>query len=219
MGVAIDPGVAAQALEVGPQDQVPLLDPTRGILATGCQGAQRVKFWETVSRQCCEQSNTYDFFDADTGVHLFIAQEVSDDCNRCFCSRTIVASSSARQPRRPAVALSSMIHAMPTVMSVDREGCFKPCLSCCVCNDCARMDVHARPPDGAEPARRRSSRARRVRDAAVVRRRDDADGQRLPPDGPVHREGGRLRVARQAEGDDLGGCSELCCSSLFRSRR
>ena len=32
-----------------------------------------------------QQENTYDFFDAKTGAHVFIAQEYSDDCNRCLC--------------------------------------------------------------------------------------------------------------------------------------
>ena len=30
-----------------------------------------------------EQQNIYDFFDAATGMHLFIAQEESDGCVRC----------------------------------------------------------------------------------------------------------------------------------------
>ena len=81
MGFAITPEMQQQALSVGAQDQVPLLDPeTAGILATvnSFRVNQRVKFWETMSRGCCEQSNTYDVFDETTGTHLFIAQEVSE---------------------------------------------------------------------------------------------------------------------------------------------
>jgi hypothetical protein len=61
MGFAITPEMQQQALSIGPQDQVPLLDPeTRGVLAatSSFRVNQRVKFWEGITGGCIEQANT-----------------------------------------------------------------------------------------------------------------------------------------------------------------
>ena len=140
MGVAVSSAMGAQALQLAPQDQVPLLDPiTAGILAstTSFQVRQRVKFWETASGGCCEQPNTYDFFDVSTGAHVFIAQEESDDLMRCCCApfHTVrVHFKLVNQTERQWGSKGS-IQGMPTVMTLDRIGACDKMLCCCAFAD------------------------------------------------------------------------------------
>lgn len=57
MGVPITPVMIQEALSLGVQDQVPLLDQqTMGILGvtSSFNVKQRVKFWEALSGGCCE---------------------------------------------------------------------------------------------------------------------------------------------------------------------
>merc|ERR1712070_190789 len=114
-----------------------LLDATTaGILASVDDFTikQRVKWWEALSFGCCEQRNTYDVFDEKTGTHLFIAQEVSEDCARCCCAplhtlrvEFYLVNNPERQWKK-ANAESNF----PLVMTLDRDGCCgsKPFICC-----------------------------------------------------------------------------------------
>jgi hypothetical protein len=224
MGFAITPEMQQQALSVGAQDQVPLLDPeTAGILATvnSFRVNQRVKFWETMSRGCCEQSNTYDVFDETTGTHLFIAQEVSDDCMRCGCAPTHslrVEFKRVNQTTRQ-WASSNEIKQMPTVMSLERQGCFdKPCLQCCIINDSCKdgMNMNAGAPITAQPG------DVAIHDQTFAYATQPKCGGYCTPSlnlfnrmatGP--KETAFVPLAKVEGPMIFGGCSELCFDSTF----
>ena len=135
------------------QDNVKVLDQTTaGILASVDSFTinQRVKWWETLSLGCFEQRNTYDIFDKATGTHLFVAQEQSADCERCWCKpyqslriEFYLVNSQERQWVKGGMPQYNL----PVVMTADREGCCgaKPCLWCFACTDSCQdsMVVHA----------------------------------------------------------------------------
>lgn len=225
MGIAITPEMQQQALSIGAQDQVPLLDPeTAGILATvnSFRVNQRVKFWETMSRGCCEQSNTYDVFDETTGTHLFIAQEVSEDFLRCCCAPTHSlrvefkrVNSSTRQ-----WASTNEIVQMPTVMSLERQGCMdKPCLSCCICSDSCKdgMNMNAGAPITAKPG------DVNVHDSTFAYATQPKCGGYCTPSVNLFnrmsagdKETAFVPLAKVEGPMCFGGCSELCVDSTFQ---
>ena len=88
-GFAVTEAMGVEAMASTKADLVRILDAnTAGILATvnNFTIKQRVKWWEALTQGCIEQANTYDVIDDRTGAHLFIAQEYSEDCNRCCCA-------------------------------------------------------------------------------------------------------------------------------------
>jgi hypothetical protein len=181
-GVAVTPEVAAAALAGAPPDSVPLLDPAvAGLLATvdNYTIRQRVKWWEALSQGCCEQSNTYDIIDDATGTHLFIAQEYSEDCNRCCCAplhsyhvQFKVVNAGDRQ-----WANRGAIDQMPTAFTAERIGCCaKPFLCCFACSDGCR-----------HPTMRRRRRHRHLHQARRRRRRRQVQGRDVRARGAAHR--------------------------------
>ena len=225
MGIAITSDMMEQALQIGAQDQVPLLDPeTAGILATvnSFRVNQRVKFWEAFSGGCCEQANTYDFFDADTETHLFIAQEVSEDCPRCCCapqhSLRVEFKSVNASTRK--WASKHEISGMPTVMTLEREGCFpKPCLGCCILNDACKdgMSMYAGPPSEVAPG------SVAVTDMTFAYATQPKCGGYNTPSVNIFsrttagdQESGFVPLAKVEGPMCFGGCSELCVDSTFK---
>jgi len=225
MGSAVSAAMGAQALSVGPQDQVPLLDPvTAGILATvnSFQVRQRVRFWETLSGGCCEQENVYDVFDTATGTHVFIVQEESDDCMRCCCAPYHSFRAHFKLVNNGERQWSSRgdIYNMPTVMTVDREGCMdKPCLSCCAFSDGCKdgMALHAGIPTSPPGYMA-------IGDSTIAYAGQPKCGGYFTPtlnlfsrQSPgADKEGSFIPLAKVEGPCIFGGCSELCCSSEFK---
>ena len=121
---------------------------------------QRIKLWEAVTQGCVEQVNTYDVYDARTGVHTMVAQEKSDSCNRCFCApchsfyvefKPVSTGDEVRNaaeiynpenmefpmlPNKAETMSTGLIMGLGTAMTMEREGCCsKPCLNCWICCD------------------------------------------------------------------------------------
>ena len=227
MGLAITPEAGQQALQIGGQDQVPLLDPaTAGMLATmnSFRVNQRVRFWETLSGGCCEQSNVYDVFDEVTGAHVFIAQEKSEDCNRCFCNpqhSLRVEFKAVNHPDRQWMKKAD-IEALPTVMTFEREGCFsKPGLGCCICaEDCKDgMVMSAGPP----LVDSKPGNVVIQQNSFAYATQPKCGGYFTPTLNLFNRmgTGGEKEEAfvplAKVEGPFIfGGCSELCCDSTFK---
>jgi len=223
-GVAFTPEMQQTALSAGAQDQVPLLDPTTmGILAAtnSFKIHQRVKFWEAISRGCCEQSNTYDIFDTATGAHVFIAQEESEDCLRCCCAphhsvqvKFKLVNNGERQ-----WSTRGAIEAMPTVMTLNREGCCaKPCLGCWICTDSCKdgFILDAGEPFGAPGDVTMSDRT-------IAYASQPACGGWFTPtinlftrSSAGSEKESAFQPTAKVEGPCIfGGCSELCCNSEF----
>merc|ERR1719498_1186293 len=110
---------------------------------------QRIKWAEAITQGCCEQSNTYDIFDASNGTHLFTAQEKSEGCERMCCDpqhSLYVEFKAVLNQGDMLRAPKSTIQQLPSVFTAEREGCCsKMCLGCCVCNDSCKQEmfVHA----------------------------------------------------------------------------
>jgi len=227
MGVPITPVMMQQALSLGVQDQVPLLDDlTMGILAatSSFQVKQRVKFWETLSGGCCEQSNTYDFFDQKTGAHVFIAQEYSDDCTRCICNpyHSLRVEFKLVNAADRSWSSRTEIASMPTVMHFEREGwCSKPCLACCIPGDTAMCKdgffLHAGPALHGEPG------LPGVRDGTIAYASQPKWGGCFTPtmniftrSSPGKDETSFAPMAKLEGPQFFGGCLELLCNSEFK---
>ena len=228
MGMAIPMEMATQAFQVGAQDQVPLLDlQTASILATinSFEVKQRVKFWEALTGGCCEQTNTYDFFDVATGTHVFVAQEQSEDLLRFCCAPYHSLSvkfklvNSARMDEQGRAWMSKdSIYDLPTSFTLDREGCpNKPCLSCLICNDRCKdgYTMHAGEPFDLPKGT--------IGDATFAYASQPKCGGYFTPTVNVFSRtqpgGGPEAFAPlfKVEGPCIfGGCSELCCSSTFQ---
>jgi len=219
--MGISPNVA-----LGPQDQVKLLDATTaGILASVDDFTikQRVKWWEAFSFGCFEQRNTYDVFDEKTGTHLFIAQEVSEDCARCCCAplHTLrVEFYLVNNPERQWLKANAESN-FPLVMTLDRDGCCgsKPFICCFACGDGCKdkMVVHA----GPQP--REILGKNEVNDSTIAIIDQPACGgychpaftlnSRMQPSGT---EAESFKPIVEMKGPCFfGGCSELCCESEF----
>uniref|UniRef100_A0A7S0P2R7 Phospholipid scramblase n=1 Tax=Calcidiscus leptoporus TaxID=127549 RepID=A0A7S0P2R7_9EUKA len=219
--VAVPSGTAAlqgvPSVHIGPQDQVPLLDSTTaGILANVSSFTikQRVKWWEALTQGCIEQANTYDIFDNATGAHLFIAQEVSDDCTRCCCAphhNVRVDFRLVNSQER----LWQKGEGFQTVMSMERQGCGdKCCLGCCICSDSCKDGFYLQA----------GGQVRQVGEVGPTdytigyAQQPDCGGYFTPTINLFNRttgDGGYQPIAK-IEGPCLfGGCSELCCSSSF----
>ena len=205
---------------VGPQDQRPLLDDTTAAILSNTSSftiKQRVKWWEALTQGCIEQSNTYDVFDTATGAHLFIAQEYSDDCARCFCApihSVRVEFALVNQPERQWIKGT---HTQPAAFHLDREGCCdKPGLACWACGPSCMdgMIVRAGPSLGLKPG------SVNVDEQTIGIVDQPTCAGYCTPTFNVR--------SRQAAGDAgfqplaklegpciFGGCSELCCSSTF----
>ena len=228
MGMAIPMEMATQAFQVGAQDQVPLLDlQTASILATinSFEVKQRVKFWEALTGGCCEQTNTYDFFDVATGTHVFVAQEQSEDLLRFCCAPYHSLSvkfklvNSARMDEQGRAWMSKdEIYNLPTSFTLDREGCpNKPCLSCLICNDRCKdgYTMHAGEPFDLPKGT--------IGEATFAYASQPKCGGYFTPTVNVFSRtqpgGGPEAFAPlfKVEGPCIfGGCSELCCSSTFQ---
>ena len=221
--VAISPEVQQEALTIGPQDQVPLLDhETAGILAAvkSFRVNQRVKFWEAFSGGCCEQSNTYDFFDEATGTHLFIAQETSEDFLRCCCAPYHSLRVEFKRVNSASREWSSRgeIASMPTVMTVEREGCMsKPCLGCFAFSDACKDGMTM---TGGGPLSEPGDLT--IRDQTFAYGTQPKCGGYFTPTlnlfnrqtAGSHKES--FTPLAKVEGPMcFGGCSELCCDSTF----
>ena len=232
MGVpAMGMAIAPQPLSIGPKDPVPLLDAnTAGVLAAvnSFKVQQRVKFWEGITGGCIEQSNTYDFFDKQTGAHLFIAQEVSEDFVRCCCAPM----HSLRVEFKMVNAVnrdwksSGAIAGLPTVFHVEREGCCgKWGLGCFVCAEGCKdgMRVNA---GSAGPGQPGSPVF--LDSTFAYATQPKCGGWCTPSVNLFHRTGpGNPATLEEAlttgfepmakvEGPTIfGGCSELCCNSTF----
>ena len=98
------------------------------------KGVQRVGFWEAISQGMCEQQNVYDIFDDATGQPLFTAMEQSDCFPRYCCApnHSYFVKFKPAGPGQP----RSFLESLPTVMTMEREGCLSKCgLGCCACSD------------------------------------------------------------------------------------
>ena len=133
-------GIPIGAPELG-IDAVPLLDAeAAGVLAAVNDFTikQRVQWMEAITQGCVEQANVYDVFDAANGNHLFVAMEKSGDCARCCCaphhSLFVEFKTVANMNNTMRNASRAELWAVPTAMTMEREGCFKKaCLGCCIC--------------------------------------------------------------------------------------
>jgi len=206
----------------GPMDSVPLLDAvTAGILMSvnSFTIKQRVKWWEALSGGCCEQANTYDIFDEANGAHLFIAQEISEDCARCFCAPHHSVKVEFRLVNNPQRQWNKGAE-YPVVMTFERGGCCsnKPCVACYACNDSCKEEMYLQAGEV-------------TRDVETVGITPQTIGMADQPGCGGYCTPSLNLLQRSTAGDDkgsfqpiakvegpciFGGCSELCCSSEFK---
>mmetsp|Transcript_5935 Transcript_5935/g.16678 ORF Transcript_5935/g.16678 Transcript_5935/m.16678 type:complete len:281 (-) Transcript_5935:629-1471(-) len=220
--------MASEAFAKAPQDNVKLIDATTaGILATvnDFEIHQRVKFWEVLTQGWIEQSNTYDVFDATTGAHLFIVQEHSDDCERCFCApaHSLHASFKLVNGINRTWSTTVDIHGMPTAFTADRVGCCtRPCLGCFICSDACKDGVYVHAGNSPTPP---GTSIGPVETTIGYATQPDCGGCFTPTINLYHRvsQGGGFESfapMAKVEGPTLfGGCSELCCDSTFHVSR
>ena len=135
-GGAVTAAMREQALQFGTKDPINLLDAeTAGILASvnSFKVQQRVSMWEAASLGMLEQQNIYDFFDAATGMHLFIAQEESDGCVRCGCAphHSLRVNFKLVNSKDRLWSTRAAIDSMPIVFHLEREGCCSKKWLCC----------------------------------------------------------------------------------------
>jgi len=145
-------------------DAVPLIDAnTANVLSSVnmLSVVQRPSLTEALFA-ACERSNIYDVYNGQTGQHLFVAKERSECFWRVCCAPThslfvefkhapqvmVQGPGGVLYPAPPHMQADVDIDTLPTVLTLEREGCpSKPCLGCCSCFDVCKdgMYLHAGP--------------------------------------------------------------------------
>ena len=182
---------------------------------------QRNSLTELLTQGCCEAPNTYDIYDVSNDTLIFSAVEVSDDCARCCCaprhSMFVKFKPMVGQPGR--LPRSELLQ-MPTVMTMEREGCScatnKCCLGCCICCPYCADGFVLHAGDVTEPA---GTTMLDGPNFIGMGSQPSPGGGGLTPTVCLMDRGiepGSFRPLAKVEGPCLfGGCSELCLDSHY----
>lgn len=212
-------------------DAVPLIDAATAQILGQVNSftiVQRPSFTEALCPSF-ERSNIYDVFDAASGAHLFYAKERSDCGPRICCSpqHALFVEFKLATGVHPMAAMDVDIDQLPTVMTMEREGCSctpafcKPGLGCCalmnVCKDGMFLHagpLHSGPDDPLKPGQTRTAGPRCVGYATQPK----YGGGWSPTINVMERGRGEnaWNSLAKLEGPTVfGGCIELCRSSPF----
>lgn len=190
---------------------------------------QRLQLLEAVTGGCFEQPNVYDVFDKTTNKRIMIIKEESDAMSRCCCApghsvfvKFYLVGKDAPELKPGQKVDWSYQPSDGPFMTFERPGCDccfsgacpKPCIGCFACSEgCMEMgtmyagDVAGDPGDGA-------------RDSSKI------IGESVqPPGGGGFKPVMQLMDRGDSEASELfaatrgpcisGGCSKLCCESVF----
>jgi len=212
--VGAGPPLSSSAL-----DAVPLIDQTTAALLSQVNAfsvVQRPSLSEALFA-ACERSNIYDVYDGQSGAHLFFAKERSGTCARFCCApnHALVVEFKVAAGMDPMFKMVVDIDTLPTVLTMEREGCWgKPLLGCCAltagCKD--GMYLHAGSVGLANPGDVKLASAQCVSFATQPL----LAGGFTPTLNVMERAGPGWTPLAKVEGPCcFGGCLELCRSSKF----
>lgn len=206
-------------------DPVPLIDNLTASVLSATNDftiVQRPSFTEALC-PACERSNIYDVYDGVTGMHLFIAKERSGVCVRVCCAPShalfVEFKSVAGLNLNPMVTHQMDVDTMPTVLTMEREGCMgKPCLGCCACGAHCKDGMYLHAGSVGEEAAVGTLRSAHPQCVGFATQPTLAGGF-TPTLNIMERSGGgasSFAPLAKVEGPTcFGGCMELCYSSKF----
>jgi len=219
-GVPVGRGFSASA---APMDAVPLVDQLTASLLQGTNNftiAQRPSLTETLC-PACERSNLYDVYDGSTGIHLFVAKERSGTCARFCCApnHSLFVEFKSVAAVNPMFTHVADVDALPTVLTMEREGCpTKLGLGCCAFSSHCKDGVFVHAGSVGEDAAVGSLKSDHPQCIGFATQPNLAGGW-SPTINIMERSGaGGAAFAPLAklEGPTcFGGCMELCYSSAF----
>lgn len=214
-------GVPIAPPELGKDECVLLDDDTLNKLkdVTSFQIKQRVDMLEAVTQGCFEASNVYDITDSVTGEHLFAAVERSDDMTRLCCAPMhtfTVEFKNGKGEDLSSVRSLKQLRTFPSVMTMEREGCLKKPLLCCIICSPACADgftLHSGQFEG-------DAGAVKLTGPAVIGYGEvpsPMGGTFTPTLNVMDRgAGNQFRPVAKIEGPTFfGGCMEMCLDSNF----